>query len=157
MTDTPADTPSAAAPGPVHVVRVGARTVPVADRAIADEITALWNSQVGEGAPARAYARVVQQVDRWTDPGPVWDRVPDCRTVHSRRATVEPDGSLKGERTTQALRWEFEPGAYTTQPCRYRVERQPGGRFEVEAQGTDPVEVAAGFEAALTEAREHLS
>ncbi|MGW4648206.1 hypothetical protein [Kitasatospora sp. NPDC004289] len=127
------------------------------DRAIADEITALWNSQVGEDAPARAYARVVQRVDRWTDPGPVWDRVPDCRTVYSRRATVEPDGSLGGEWTAEALRWEFEPGAYTTQPCRYRVEQRPGGHFEVEAQGTDVLEVAAGFEAALAEARARLS
>nr|BEK71310.1 hypothetical protein KPHV_85370 [Kitasatospora purpeofusca] len=143
--------------GPVHVVRVGARTVPVTDRAIADEITALWNSQVGEGAPARDHARVVQRLDRWTDPGPVWDRVPDCRTVYSRRATVEPDGSLGGEWTGEALRWEFEPGAYTTEPCRYRVERQRGGHVEVEAQGTDPVEVAAGFEAALTEARRLFS
>ncbi|MFJ8045734.1 hypothetical protein ACIRBX_35015 [Kitasatospora sp. NPDC096147] len=144
-------------PGDVHVLRVGARTLPVASRAIADEITALWNSQVAEGSPARAYARVVRRLDRWTGPGPVWDHVPECRTVHSRRATVEPDGTLGGERSTEALRWEFEPGAFTTHPCRYRVERRPDGRFEVEAQGTDLLEVATGFEAALTEARGRLS
>jgi hypothetical protein len=142
-----------------YVLKAGVHTLRVATRAIADEITALWNSQIGEDAPAQDYARLVEveQADEWTGPGPVWDHVPDCRTVYYQRASVEQDGSLSGEWAGQRLRWEFEAGSYTALPCRVRVEKQPRGYLEVEAQGTDPVEVAAGFASALGRAREQLS
>ncbi|WP_457032536.1 hypothetical protein [Kitasatospora sp. P5_F3] len=158
MTDNPqSPTASGAEPEPGYVLRAGVHTLRVATRAIADEITALWNSQIGEDAPAQDYARLVEQPDEWAGPSPVWDRVPDCRTVHYLLATVEQDGSLSGEWAGQRLRWEFESGSYTALPCRIRIERQPRGYTEVEAQGTDPVEVAAGFASALSQAREQLS
>ncbi|WP_405015997.1 hypothetical protein OHV05_01960 [Kitasatospora sp. NBC_00070] len=157
MTDDPQHTGAPGAePGPGYVLRAGVHTLRVATRAIADEITALWNSQVAEDAPEQDYARLVGPDDAWTGAGPVWDRVPDCRTVHRLLATVEPDGSLGGERAGERLRWEFESGSYTGMPCRTRIEQRPGGCLEVEAQGTDPVEVAAGFATALDQARERL-
>ncbi|BFV60953.1 hypothetical protein KCMC57_up60570 [Kitasatospora sp. CMC57] len=156
MTENPqSQTGPEAQPG--YLLRAGVHTLQVTTRAIADEITALWNSQLGEDAEDDDYARVVEQGEEWTGPRPVWDRVPDCRTVHYLRAVVEQDGSLSGEWAGQRLRWEFESGSYTALPCRTRIEQQPRGHTEVEAQGTDPVEVAAGFASALREARERLS
>ncbi|GAA1173373.1 hypothetical protein F4556_007061 [Kitasatospora gansuensis] len=154
MTETPQD-PTATEPG--FVVQAGVHTLRVTTRAIADEITALWNSQIGEDALERDYARVVERDEQWTGPRSVWDHVPDCRTVYYQLAAVEQDGSLSGEWAGQRLRWEFESGSYTALPCRIRIEKQPRGCTEVEAQGTDPVEVAAGFASALGQAREQLS